>query len=66
MICLALFGTSDRSSPLTEKMFYDEAYELTMAKEGRKRTVRNHKVDRSKKDTTKKYESRDDNVVKKD
>ena len=37
-----------------------------MGKEGRKRTVRNRKVDRSKKDTTKKVKSRDDNVVKKD
>jgi len=37
-----------------------------MAKEGRKRTVRNRKVERGKKDSIQRVESRDDNVVKKD
>ena len=54
------FFITDRKGVLRRRHQYN------MAKEGRKRTVRNRKVERGKKDTTKKYESREDNVVKKD
>lgn len=43
-----------------------QSYHLNMAKEGRKRTVRNRKVDPKKEWKPQRNESRDDNVVKKD